>query len=493
MTAAIVSPPRYATRGSLGSVAFSPGKSPGSSAARTASYRPGVTTTTISNEENYHSQLPYQNEASSSPFNAPSQQRQGTNTSMNASTTTGQYSSQQYEYYADHHHQQYHHGSGKPLDVNDGIDMSPEIQDLEARLADIAPSTPNHSTSLQEQAYATGAASSLSSTSSSRKRGAPTPLDLSPPRPAWQRSQERHPAIQNTSSPYGTSTSTRLRTSSAVPSPSNTANMSSGHANESITSTGNVSNNSSSTRQPYTGLGLGLPFSHSDTTDSLASLASSSSSGNDPPHTYAGKLASPLLTANNSSNMYPSPPSTSFGQASSSFISPTNATMSANYNQIRRQRSASDVLLSSPEEQEEDRSPIVDRRGLVGLGELSTPRWTAAVHERRWNHHHHHHNQPTTPRLPLHQEEENQDGEERRGDRQNEVESSEGGWEASVLGNYMDEKEVSSTFIPSLANPDHSFTKNTLANIWLCSDRTTHMQHIANLCLLSIPTALLAM
>jgi hypothetical protein len=32
-------------------------------------------------------------------------------------------------------------------------------------------------------------------------------------------------------------------------------------------------------------------------------------------------------------------------------------------------------------------SPVADRSKLIGLGELATPRWTAAIHEQRWGQH----------------------------------------------------------------------------------------------------------
>jgi hypothetical protein len=365
--ATLVSPPRYATRGSLGSVAFSPGKSPGSSSKQ--AYKPS---------------RQYGNTVSSDQI-AVSPSFENANEDV---------PSQSHE-----HYQQYyaHHTSSAP-EASMDLELSPDMQELEDQLAEQAPITPDHHHHQRQISTNSSSNGSQSSAFVPKKRAPPTPLDLSPPRPQDTRSREQQHLAQHQQPE--TTMSVRLRKASEFSSspPPAFAPSHGAVAIADVSSSSSHSTGGNNHRQPYTGLGLGMPFKHSTTSDSLSSMVSSASSGRGLPHTYAGRLASPEL-----STAYPSSSLTSTGSS-----------------HIRRQRSASDIL-SSPE----DRSPVVDRRGLVGLGELSTPRWTAAVHERRWNQH------PLPAPMPY-----QQDPDERA-----EAESNEG-WEGSVLNGYMDEKEV---------------------------------------------------
>ena len=195
-----------------------------------------------------------------------------------------------------------------------------------------------------------------------KKRAPLAPLDLSPPRPAWLRSNEQHPVIR---SPHADA---------------NTLDATDSDRSAKLGNTRSDSNTSRESTQTHAGLGLGLPFSTSSTTTStLASISSQSSSDLSLSH-------------------YPSP------------VVPSSVSRS-------RKRVSVGDFLGSPE------SPVTDRRGLVGLGELSTPRWTAAVNGRSWG------QQPLPARLP-----DAPHSDKRAADEE--------GWEGDVLGGYANEKAV---------------------------------------------------
>lgn len=456
---ATVSPPRYATRGSLGSVAFSPGKSPGSTATSSRSlYKPSK----VAHAD--QQVLPY---LSNVHGNDTAQLQSPVSSILLPNSPPSQ---QQYEYYYSQQTGNTSSSSSQSTSNNDtrqNIEMSPEFHDLEQHLAGIAPTTPNHSSTsdsafiANEQEGSSASSAPTSMTSSTRKRILPTPLDLSPPRYTRSRERDQH---QQQAGNVSASTGAQRRfddTSVTLASPSRLYHTrppthqrpedTSRHADPTSADT-TTSSIARQSHQPFTGLGLGLPFSHSNTSDSLSSLASSSSvvtsssgggAGHNLPHTYAGKiLASPLMNMNvdQSSFINDAEPSSS----SSLFSSSSNQAGGANgHSTNTRYRSSSD-LLSSPE----NLSPIVDRRGLVGLGELSTPRWTAAIHERRWNHLNdssNYHPLPNTYEEGPNEEE--GDSEPQGAVGGSEVESGEG-WEGDVLGGYMDDKEVGDCFIP---------------------------------------------
>ena len=208
----------------------------------------------------------------------------------------------------------------------------------------------------------------------SKKRAPPAPLDLSPPRPSWLHSEEQHPIIRSPSSANNLSNAKSSikpldRSASAYDTSTNT-------------------HFSPDESRSYAGLGLGLPFSNSESTGSISSMPTSESVG-DFSKSYVPSL----------------PPSSSSSSSASSIFA-----------RIQRKPSPGDVL-GSPE------SPVTDRRGLVGLGELSTPRWTAAIHERKWGH------QPL-PSVTY------------NADLLNQKPGNERGWEGDVLSRYTDEKKV---------------------------------------------------
>lgn len=346
------SPPRYLTRGSLGSVAFSPGSSPGrqTQSKGGSSLRPGERVLQSNG-------LPGANHAFPEV-----EEDDGT--------------TQHYEHF---HKQSMRPSAYESANLLTDVD-SPEMQELETHLAQISPKTPNigHGT--------TDANASPNGSLSNRRRVQPVPLDLSPPRPSWMISNAQHPAIQDTSSQGVMSASSSL-----------------GELSTQV--------------KTYAGLGLGLPFS--DSLSSLPSTSSSLSIGD------TSILHSQLFQSNGQAAAAPASASSSRPrQVSAAGVAP-NANVS---HQIRRQRS--DIGLSSPE------SPpmISDRKGLIGLGELSTPRWTAAIHERRWG-------QtaippsPALPSLPQGME----------GHSRNESDD----WQGDVLGNYTDDKEVSCEMMSS--------------------------------------------
>lgn len=383
--------PRYLTRGSLGSVAFSPGRSPGSTAPSSA------------NAATRLRDLAKNNNNEQDPANASYEQYDREHRKKSAS-------------YLPHTQQ-----AQLPIPTSAPeaglLDYSPDIQQLEFELAAAdnytLPAThaqPHiamvmQATSPTESATPANTSNTSSNSMSARRSRAdrPAALDLSPPKPSWMRSNEQHPIIQSSV------TTTQDERVGIAASSSQFHNRNDEPANTSHTSSANTS------KQGYAGLGLGLPFATSQRSDSLASLPSSSSLGEvSVLHSHSraqhpSYLASPISSVLNGGRQ----------SATTSLVSAV--VQSPNAVPIRRQRSESE-LLSSPEE---SRSPNLDRRGLIGLGELSTPRWTAAMHEKRWNHH------PLPAPMP------NQQHLDERAE-SNEDDD----WQGDVLERYIDEKEV---------------------------------------------------
>ena len=357
------SPPRYLTRGSLGSVAFSPGSSPG------RQIRSRVGNTSKQPDRVVQSNgLPMANRVSQA-------------TEVDDDQTQ--------------HYEHFHKQSTRPIGYETSPSMlsdvdSPEMQELEAHLSQISPKTPNVGLETTDATY------SPNGSMANGRRLQPAPLDLSPPRPTWMTSAAPHPAIQNTSSQGVMSASSSL---------------------------GDMPTSGPS----YTGLGLGLPF-----TDSFNSLPSTSSSMS------IGDLSlshSQLFLANGQdSSLEPSTATSPSLQQRPRQVSASAAGSASvpSTRQLRKQRS--DIGPSSPES-----PPMVsDRRGLIGLGELSTPRWTAAIHERRWGQN----AMPASPAMPTlyqHKLEEDVNAPDTATHYRHESED----WQGDVLGGYTDDdKEV---------------------------------------------------
>ncbi|SCV71118.1 BQ2448_2706 [Microbotryum intermedium] len=121
----------------------------------------------------------------------------------------------------------------------------------------------------------------------------------------------------------------------------------------------------------------GLPLS---STSPLAN--SSSTAGVDPslglsnPYSTSAVGISSRLDADSSTGHSTSYTSTSFE------ATPSSSTLSR-----RRDSSSSTLALDasrSPSSTSGPESPVTDRRQLIGLGELATPRWTSGASERRW-------------------------------------------------------------------------------------------------------------
>ena len=95
---------------------------------------------------------------------------------------------------------------------------------------------------------------------------------------------------------------------------------------------------------------------------------------------------------------------------------------------------------------------IADRKGLIGLGELSTPRWTAAVHERRWGQN----PMPSSPAMPMLQHHRVPEEAAEMGIGAHHRQESDD-WQGDVLGGYTDEnKEVSRVSVSDTARADHT-------------------------------------
>ena len=272
---------------------------------------------------------------------------------------------------------------------------SPELQELEAHLASVAPGSPELPLPMPSTSAVDDASPPAASTSRGSRRAAPpAPLDLDvspPPRPAWMQQESQ---LQSQSQAQSHSQAISSSYPNAHPRTSSAA---------------------------YTGLGLGLPFSTATSAGSASGLPASLSSGASPgarplpasdsyPSIYSStsSASEPSLSPPQApqqrdgsflSSAGPSPPTADTSTRTRYRISTSGAPPAAassryhngnngSSSSVRRQRSAAELgspsssgAASSPEM---DMSPVTDRRGLVGLGELATPRWTSQIHERRW-------------------------------------------------------------------------------------------------------------
>lgn len=275
-----------------------------------------------------------------------------------------------------------------------------------------AAATLSHNTSLSSR-KSRGHLRARSNSSSSKRADPPAPLDFSPPRPSWITSGEEHPAIsryqqealhQHASiaaahenqqlqfDPAKIEQSESLGSiysdySSADAHNSPTAHLSVAGGRTRYATSSAAQHDASN----YSGLGLGLPFhagpaksaptsprissERSDSTYQHAlpqgAVAHVSQSPQIPSSSRASADHSVRLASHDSTQTYRLPRDTS--SSAYSLASMAGATVDA---------SRSPDAMYSPE-----RSPVTDRRGLVGLGELATPRWTAMGDDRRWGQH----------------------------------------------------------------------------------------------------------